>query len=332
MPFKYNQSRRHHIKTSKYKINNWKKYNEALRQRGNITIWFDEKAIKNWYAKSNGKPCGQRTYSNVAIEAAALIRLVFRLPYRQTTGFMQSILKLMKLDLKIPDFSTLSRRIKHLNIRLSKPTSHKAGTHIIIDGSGLSVHGAKEIFDVKGEALVKRGFRRLHLAINEHQEITACELTTLHGDETKQVSTLLKRIHDHCEFFMADKNYDTQRVYKAIEKYRPTRFIRPVKQDVYSVVIPPQSNAKIRKYKRKFPLERSKHAAHIKEHGVISWQKATGYGKRSLVEVAFSRYKRILGKTMQCINFANQKVEAQLACKVLNIMSCLGMPETTRIS
>ena len=332
MPFKHNASRRHHIKPSKYKINNWRKYNEALRQRGNITIWFDEKAIKRWYAKSNGKPCGQRTYSNLAIEAAALIRLVFHLPYRQTTGFMGSILKLMDLKLKIPNFSTLSRRIKSLHVRLNKPTMHKAGTHIIIDGSGLSVYGAKEFFDIKGKELEKRGYRRLHLAINEHQEITACELTSLHGSETKQVSKLLRKIHDHCEVILADKNYDAGRVYKAIEKYRPTRYVRPVKQDIYSVLIPPKSNAKIRKRKNKFPLERSEHAAYIKKHGIINWQKATDYGKRSLVEVAFYRYKRIFGKTMQCIKLANQKVEAQLACKALNMMSVLGMPESVKVT
>ena len=49
------------------------------------------------------------------------------------------------------------------------------------------MHGAKEIFDVKGNPMIKRGYRRLHIAINEHQEITACEVTTLHGNEVKQV-------------------------------------------------------------------------------------------------------------------------------------------------
>lgn len=331
MPHKYNQSCRHHIKPAKYKINNWRDYNEALRQRGNITIWFDEKAIRNWYAKSNGKACGQRTYSNLAIEAAGLIRLVFHLPYRQTVGFMQSIISLMGLDLKVPNFSTLSSRIQKLNTRLSKPSTHKIGTHIIIDGSGLSVHGAKETFDVKGKPFEKRGYRRIHLAINEHQEITACELTTLHGNEIKQVPKLLRKVHDHCEHILADKNYDTKFVYDAIEKYRPTRYIRTVKHDKYSVLIPPQTNAVIRKYKRKFPLERSWHIQYIRDHGVMNWQKITGYGKRSLIEVAFSRYKRILGRAMKNINLANQKAEAQLACKALNMMMFLGMPETVKV-
>jgi len=332
MPYKHNESRRHHFKPARYKVSNWKEYNESLRQRGNLTIWFSERSIKHWYAKKNGKAHGQRVYSNLAIEAASLVRLVFHLPYRQTTGFMASISKLMGVDLRIPDFSTLSRRMKTLNIRLSLPSEHKSGTTIIIDGSGLSVHGAKEAFGADEKSLEKRGYRRIHLAINEHQEITACELTTLHGNEKKEFKNLLKRINDHCNTILADKNYDAKSVYEAIKKHRPTDFVRPVKRDTYTVLIPPRINAKIRKTRRKFPIERSQHIAYINEYGVLNWQKKTGYNQRSLVEVAFSRYKRIFGDKMRCINLNNQKVEARLACKALNKMSVLGMPQTSRVA
>ena len=44
------------------------------------------------------------------------------------------------------------------------------------------------------------------------------------------------------------------------------------------------------------------------------------------------RYKRILGRWMHSINFGNQKAEASLACKALNIMTRLGMPITERIN
>ena len=331
MPFKHNNPRRHHIKPMKYKVMNWKSYNNALKQRGNITIWFDDKAIRNWYAKHNGKPGGQRTYSNIEIETASIIRLVFHLPLRQTEGFMYSLTKLMNIDLRIPDFSTLSRRIRKLAVKLSSQATHKPGTHIIIDGSGLSTHGADEFRQLQNGLTRIKGYRRLHVAINEHQEITACELTTIRGNEKKQVPKLLRKIHDHCECIMADKNYDDQYVYSAIEKYRPTCYVRPVKRDTYTVVIPPHSNAKIRKRKRRYPLERSHHAEIIKDRGMMYWQKHTGYGKRSLVEVAFSRYKRIFGKQMHAIDLANQKAEAKLACKALNIMSSLGMPETIRV-
>ena len=69
----------------------------------------------------------------------------------------------------------------------------------------------------------------------------------------------------------------------------------------------------------------------IDAEGVFNWQRKTGYGKRALVEVVFSRYKRIFGKRMRAIHFLHQKMEAKLACKALNIMTSLGMPETVRV-
>jgi len=245
---------------------------------------------------------------------------------------MRSIAKLMNVELKIPDYSTLSRRLRKLVINQSPRSIHKKGTHIIIDGSGLSVYGADEFYQSeKGKRRVK-GYRRLHIAINEHQQITACELTTQHKGEQPQVVKLLKNIQDHCDCILADKNYDDRNVYFAIKKHRPTRFIRPVEHDTYRILIPPKSSAIIQKERDDYPPSRNKHIEMINAEGVINWQRKTGYGKRSLVEVAFSRYKRIFGKRMRAINLLHQKAEARLACKALNIMASLGMPETIRIA
>ena len=45
MPYKFNESRRHKIKKARYKVTNWTDYNNALRKRGDITIWFTEEAM-----------------------------------------------------------------------------------------------------------------------------------------------------------------------------------------------------------------------------------------------------------------------------------------------
>lgn len=55
-------------------------------------------------------------------------------------------------------------------------------------------------------------------------------------------------------------------------------------------------------------------------------------GASESTEVAFSRYKRIIGRRMHAINFDRQRVEARLGCKVLNIMNGLGMPQTERVN
>src|ERR1700692_4274163 len=49
MPYKHNESRRHKIEKARYKVTNWPEYNKALRQRGDITIWFTEEALAAWH-------------------------------------------------------------------------------------------------------------------------------------------------------------------------------------------------------------------------------------------------------------------------------------------
>ena len=51
MPYKHNESRRHKIKKSRYKVTNWHDYNNGLRQRGDVTIWFTEEAIADWHPR-----------------------------------------------------------------------------------------------------------------------------------------------------------------------------------------------------------------------------------------------------------------------------------------
>ena len=93
----------------KYRIRNWREYERGLRSRGDVTIWLSEDAIAAWVAPKNGLRGGQRRYSNLAVRTALTLRVVFSLPLRQTEGFLDSLLRLMGLNLKAPDHTTLSR-------------------------------------------------------------------------------------------------------------------------------------------------------------------------------------------------------------------------------
>ena len=70
-----------HAKQKKYHVSNWAEYNEGLRRRGDLTVWFDEEAIANWKADKSGKPGGQRVYSEMAIETGLVVRMVYKLAY-----------------------------------------------------------------------------------------------------------------------------------------------------------------------------------------------------------------------------------------------------------
>ena len=105
---------------TKYRVGNWPAYDRALVQRGDVTLWLTPEAIATWEAVGVGKRGGQLQYSEVAIETALTLRLIFHLPLRQTEGFLRSIFGMLCLDLSAPDHTTLSRRGQHLDLALRR--------------------------------------------------------------------------------------------------------------------------------------------------------------------------------------------------------------------
>lgn len=69
---------------------------------------------------------------------ALTLRLVFRLPLRQTEGFILSILTVMRAGLDASDHTTLSRRSQRLDVGVHVvPTT--GPMHLIVDSTGLSI-------------------------------------------------------------------------------------------------------------------------------------------------------------------------------------------------
>ena len=90
---------------TKYKTRNWPSYNTALKQRGSLSIWFDPEM--SWHAPPTGKRGRQPAFNDAAIQVCLTMKVLFGMPLRQTTGFVESLLRLAGLDWKVPDFSTL---------------------------------------------------------------------------------------------------------------------------------------------------------------------------------------------------------------------------------
>ena len=61
-------------------------------------MWVTPEGVAAWKSSANGKRGGQGVYSDLAIETALTLRLLFHLPLRQTEGFLRSILKLMGMS------------------------------------------------------------------------------------------------------------------------------------------------------------------------------------------------------------------------------------------
>lgn len=81
----------------------------------------------DWDAAPTARRGRQRTYSDAAVQTCLSMKVLFGMALRQTTGFVESLLRLVGLDWTVPDFSTLSRRQKMLAVnpvsRLQRPTA-----------------------------------------------------------------------------------------------------------------------------------------------------------------------------------------------------------------
>jgi hypothetical protein len=105
MPVRLNPNRPKRF-SARYRIRNWREYEAGLKRRGDLTLWLDEAAIAEWQAPLRTTPGGQARYSDVAIELVLILRLVFHLALRQAEGFVASVLRLLGLDLPVPDHTT----------------------------------------------------------------------------------------------------------------------------------------------------------------------------------------------------------------------------------
>jgi hypothetical protein len=140
MPFKHNATCGHHIGKMKFKVTNWQEYEAGLRRRGSLTLWLTPEAIAMWIAPRRTTRGGQPRYSDLAIETALTLSLVFGLRLRQTEGLLGSVLQLMALDLAVPDHTTLSRRARtwqSTNRRPDLPIPSDGPVHVVVDSTGL---------------------------------------------------------------------------------------------------------------------------------------------------------------------------------------------------
>jgi hypothetical protein len=165
MPFKHNASRRHHIGKMKFKVANWAEYETGLRCRGGLTLWMTEDALSSWQAPKRTTRGGQPRYSDLVIETALTLGLVFGLRLRQAEGFLASVLRLMGLALAVPDHTTLSRpanKWRSPDRRQGHRIPGKGPIHVLIDSTGLEVYGAGQWLEEKHGAKSRRGWRKLH--------------------------------------------------------------------------------------------------------------------------------------------------------------------------
>lgn len=150
----------------KYRIRNWKQYNQSLVNRGSITFWFDESSVEKWYSNERAnKPGRPDTYSDNAIRCGLLIKAVFRIALRALQGFLSSIIKILGLDLTCPHYSVFCRRAKGLKIPLRRLLKPGERLNIVFDSTGIKVFGEGEWKVKKHGYSKRRTWRKIHVGM-----------------------------------------------------------------------------------------------------------------------------------------------------------------------
>lgn len=252
-----------------------------------------------------------RRSSDIAIETGLALRLVLHQPLRQTEGALRSIVGLLGVDVKIPDHTTFSRRGGRPMI-LPKRIERGEPLHILVDSTGVKIYGEGEWRDQKHGIRSCRRWRKLHLAVDaDTHEIAAAELTPDDVGDVSTIPDLLDQIEGSIGSVTGDGAYDGNTVYVAD------------RHPEAAVIILPRSRAVA---SEAGTTARDQHLQVIARHGRLSWQRSSGYARRSLVETAVYRYKTIIGRRLHARTLPNQRTEAKIGCNVLNRMTSLGMP------
>jgi hypothetical protein len=223
------------------------------------------------------------------------------------------------VELPIPDHTTLSRRVKTLGEIPFRAVANDRPIHLLIDSTGLRIHVGNLRKPPKN-----RAWRKLHLAVDAATgEIVASDLTSRRTHDCARVPALLGQTDSRVASIYADGAYDTEASYEAAHAQGEGSAVR--------VLIPPGRDAQLSPTPSAALMERNRNIRSIRRHGRREWHKRSGYSKRSMVENAIYRYKTIIGRGMRSRTLAGQLVEVQFACRVLNTMTRLGMPDSYRV-
>lgn len=310
-------------KKAKYRIRNWSDYNRSLVNRGSLTFWISEELLDNWIEEEKtGERGASPRYTEAAIMAMASVKFVFQQAGRQTCGLVTSIFRLLRVDLPVPDHSTLSRRMAGTAVGLPIKASEKP-RHLVIDSTGLKVYGEGE-WKVRTHGISKRRtWRKLHLCIDAATgEVIVAAASENSVSDCQMFPEIVRLVEEEVEQISADGSYDRRKVYTALND-------RKIKR----AAIPPRKGAKIWQHGNsgKERLIRDENLREVRKKGRAKWKREVNYHRRSLAETAMFRFKTIFSEKLQSRKQENQFQEMIIKSAALNRMTHLGMPDSYKV-
>ncbi|MBA3910316.1 MAG: IS5/IS1182 family transposase, partial [Rhodobacter sp.] len=215
---------------ARYRTTNWSGYTASLRKRGSLLIWLDKSMT--WLAPHDGSAGRPAVFWDAAIQFCLTIKVLFKLPLRQTTGMVASLVKMAGLNWAVPDYTTLCRRQKALAVQIRYRRAD-GPLNLLVDSTGIKFLGDGEWQARKHGVQGRRQWRKVHLAMDTAtSDIRAVEFTPSSDGDSPVLPELLGQIPE-CEEIgtvIADGAYDTRRCHTAIIERQATAII-PIRKN-----------------------------------------------------------------------------------------------------
>ncbi|AVO39284.1 MULTISPECIES: IS5 family transposase [Paracoccaceae] len=304
---------------ARYRTTNWKSYNDALKQRGSLLIWLHKDMV--WLAPRAGRNGLPVVFSDAAIQFCLMVKVLFGLPLRQTTGMVGSILTMAGLDWPVPDFSTLSRRQKSITVQMSGRRA--AGPlNLLVDSTGIKFLGDGEWLARKHGTHRRRQYRKVHLAMDTGTgDIRAVEFTSSNKGDSPVLPELLSQLPPEEQIctVTGDGAYDTRRCHTAILDRGA------------AAIIPIRKNGRFWKEDCPAATARNETLRATRHLGRTIWKRWTGYHARSRIE-AKMRFLKSFGERIASRDPDRQTAEFHIRIALMNRFNEFGMAEIERVA
>jgi len=293
-------------------MQSWHDYDEALIERGCaildlglLTSWSEELDAMN--RSKLGRPY---EFPNSYISFLAFVKVGFDIPYRTLEGIVRELSEYVRFVEEM-HYTHMRRRIlssmkgKKSSDLIAADADGEEPMTVIADSTGLSVSNKGSYIEDMWKK-EKRKYVKLHiLADKKTGKIKGFRVTSEKTGDTKKFAPMVREVAKKRKVAKAyaDAAYDSRANFNLLREIGAEPAIKLRK------------NASL---KLMGSRARRDEAIMLDALGYEGWKNVKDYGKRWLVEITFSAFKRVLGETLRARRFLSQKAEASLKVMLYN--------------
>lgn len=299
----------------KYKVTNWSQYNESLRKRGMISLYFPKGNLESLFINAQPYVKGDsgRTskYLTPYIHLIYTLYRVFGFGQRQITGYFEDLWSSKGLEIAVPSFghicdlfSKIPLEVKQFCNKLVQRVKNGGSISLIVDSTGLRFSTASNWYATKYNKTCKNTpWQKMHISMDLDINIHDVEITNCHTSDIEMLESLIPE-NILVGTIIADGAYYS---IEGVEKLS-NRGITPA--------IPPPSNSTI--HGKDNTKWHDKVVGYIKKKGsVYAFYKKYCYGIRARIEAQISRIKRCIGSSLLTKKITSQKREAIVIANII---------------